>query len=79
MYGAGQFPFVQFDTVNVRCRQIIDYGAKVLGSTSLYFWGGITTQDVVLVDKIENKATSGEGALIWLHSGSRLEISYADT
>ena len=79
LYGAGQFPFVQFDTVNVRCRQIINYGAKVLGSTSLYFWGGITTQDVVLVDKIENKATSGEGALIWLHSGSRLEISYDDT
>ena len=79
LYGAGQFPFVQFDTVNVKCRQIIDYGAKVLGSTSLYFWGGITTQDVVLVDKIENKATSGEGALIWLHSGSRLEISYDDT
>ena len=79
LYGAGQFPFVQFDTVNVRCRQIIDYGAKVLGSTSLYFWGGITTQDVVLVDKIEKKATSGEGALIWLHSGSRLEISYDDT
>ena len=79
LYGAGQFPFVQFDTINVRCRQIIDYGAKVLGSTSLYFWGGITTQDVVLVDKIENKATSGEGALIWLHSGSRLEISYDDT
>ena len=79
LYGAGQFPFVQFDTVNVRCRQIIDYGAKVLGSTSLYFWSSITTQDVVLVDKIENKATSGEGALIWLHSGSRLEISYDDT
>ena len=79
LYGAGQFPFVQFDTVNVKCRQIIDYGAKVLGSTSLYFWGGITTKDVVLVDKIENKATSGEGALIWLHSGSRLEISYDDT
>mgnify|MGYP001025726675 FL=1 len=79
LYGAGQFPFVQFDTVNVRCRQIINYGAKVLGSTSLYFWGGITTQDVVLVDKIENKETSGEGALIWLHSGSRLEISYDDT
>ena len=79
LYEAGQFPFVQFDTVNVRCRQIIDYGAKVLGSTSLYFWSSITTQDVVLVDKIENKATSGEGALIWLHSGSRLEISYDDT
>ena len=79
LYGAGQFPFVQFDTVNVRCRQIIDYGAKVLGSTSLYFWSSITRQDVVLVDKIENKATSGEGALIWLHSGSRLEISYDDT
>ena len=79
LYGAGQFPFVQFDTVNVRCRQIINYGAKVLGSTSLYFWSSITTQDVVLVDKIENKATSGEGALIWLHSGSRLEISYDDT
>ena len=75
LYNAGQFPFVQFATVNIDCKQIINHGAKVIGSTSLYFWSSITTQDVVLIDKLENKATSSEGALIWLESGSRLEIT----
>lgn len=76
LYNANQFPFVQFATINVECKQIVNYGAKVIGSTSLYFWSSITTQDVVLVDSISNKATSGEGALIWLEENSRLEISY---
>lgn len=76
LYNAGQFPFVQFATNNVECNQVVEYGAKVIGSTSLYFWSSITTQDVVLVDKIENKTAESEGALIWMHEGSSLEISY---
>lgn len=76
LYESGQFPFVQFATINVECKQIVNHGAKVIGSTSLYFWSSITTQDVVLVDSISNKATSGEGSLIWMHEGSYLEISY---
>lgn len=76
LYESGQFPFVQFATINVECKQIVNHGAKVIGSTSLYFWSSITTQDVVLVDSISNKATSGEGSLIWLEKNSRLEISY---
>lgn len=76
LYESGQFPFVQFATINVECKQIVNHGAKVIGSTSLYFWSSITTQDVVLVDSISNKATSGEGSLIWLEENSRLEISY---
>ncbi|MCI5838279.1 MAG: hypothetical protein MRZ91_03705 [Christensenellaceae bacterium] len=73
LYSAGQFPFVQFATVNVQCKQVIDYGAKVIGSTSLYFWGSITTQDVNLVYP---KGGSSEGSLIWMEEGSRLEITY---
>ena len=76
LYNAGQFPFVQFATINVECDQVVEYGAKVIGSTSLYFWSSITTQDVVLVDKIENRTAESEGALIWMHEGSSLEISY---
>lgn len=79
LYSANQFPFVQFATINVECKQIVNYGAKVIGSTSLYFWSSITTQDVVLVDKIENRTSEGEGALIWMHEGSSLEISYDST
>ncbi len=79
LYSANQFPFVQFATINVECKQIVNYGAKVIGSTSLYFYSSITTQDVVLVDSISNKATSGEGSLIWLEENSRLEISYDST
>lgn len=76
LYGANQFPFVQFATINVECKQVVEYGAKVIGSTSLYFWSSITTQDVVLVDKIENRTSEGEGALIWMQADSHLEISY---
>lgn len=76
LYDANQFPFVQFATINVECKQVVNYGAKVIGSTSLFFWSSITTQDVVLVDKIENKTAEGEGALIWMQEGSSLEISY---
>lgn len=76
LYNAEQFPFVQFATINVECKQIVNYGAKMIGSTSLFFWSTIYTQDVVLVDKIENKTSSGEGSLIWLENGSYLEISY---
>lgn len=76
LYNAKQFPFVQFATINVECKQIVNHGAKVIGSTSLYFWSSITTQDVVLVDKVENRTSEGEGALIWMHEGSSLEISY---
>ena len=79
LYNANQFPFVQFATINVECKQIVNYGAKVIGSTSLYFWSSITTQDVVLVDKVENRTSEGEGALIWMHEGSLLEISYDST
>lgn len=79
LYNANQFPFVQFATINVECKQIVNYGAKVIGSTSLYFWSSITTQDVVLVDKVENRTSEGEGALIWMHEGSSLKISYDST
>ncbi len=80
LYYADQFPFTQFATVNVQCKQIINYGATVLGSTSLYFWSSIHTQDVILIDSIANKSTgtSAQGALIWMQEGSRLEITYDD-
>lgn len=78
-YEDGHFPFVQFATVNIECKQIINYGAKVSGSTSLFFFSSITTQDVVLMDAIENKETSGEGSLLWMQQGSRIEVAYDGT
>ncbi len=78
-YNDGHFPFVQFATVNIECKQIINYGAKVSGSTSLFVLSSITTQDVVLMDAIENKETSGEGSLLWMQQGSRIEVTYDGT
>ena len=78
-YEDGHFPFVQFATVNIECKQIINYGAKVSGATSLFFFSSITTQDVVLMDAIENKETSGEGSLLWMQQGSRIEVTYDGT
>ena len=48
----------------------------MIGTTSLYFWGSVHTQDVILIDKIENRTSASEGSLLWLHEGSRLEITY---
>ena len=78
-YEDGHFPFVQFATVNIECKQIINYGAKVSGATSLFFFSSITTQDVVLMDAIENKETSGEGSLLWMQQGSHIEVTYDGT
>ncbi|HIR65578.1 MAG TPA: hypothetical protein IAC95_01655 [Candidatus Fimimonas gallinarum] len=78
-YEDGHFPFVQFATVNIECKQIINYGAKVSGSTSLFVLSSITTQDVVLMDAIENKEPSGEGSLLWMQQGSRIEVTYDGT
>lgn len=77
LYYANQFPFVQFATVNILCPQTVNYGAKVIGMTSLYFWSSITTQDVVLIDKIENQGS--QGGLIWMQGGSSLNITCDDT
>ncbi len=76
LYYAGQFPFTQFATINIECKQVVYHGAKVIGSTSLLALGSINTQDVVLIDSIEHKKDEGEGSLIWLESGCRLEITY---
>ncbi len=77
LYEEGQFPFNQFATVNIECKQVVNYGGKVIGTTALYFWKSITTQDVVLIDAIENRdAADAVGSLIWTHIGSRLEITY---
>ena len=75
LYSANQFPFVQFATVNVQCKQVVNYGAKVVGSTSLFFWGSITTQDVNLIGA---KGSSTDGTLIWMEEGSHLEITYTN-
>lgn len=76
LYNSGQFPFVQYSTSNIKCQKIINYGSVVIGTTSLYFWGSVHTQDVILIDKIENRTSASEGSLLWLHEGSRLEITY---
>ncbi len=75
-YENGHFPFTQYATVNVEVPQTVLYGGKVVGSTSLFFWGSVTTQDVVLVDSIANKTEGGEGSLIWMHKGAKLELTY---
>lgn len=77
LYGADQFPFVQFATINIQCNQTVKYGAKVYGMTSLYFFSSVTQQDVVLIDDIAN-INGSEGSLIWLAEGSYAELSYSD-
>lgn len=51
LYNANQFPFEQYDTINIRTELKINYDAKVIGMTSLYFWGSTHIQDVDLVGK----------------------------
>ena len=53
LYNANQFPFEQYDTINIRTELKVNYDAKVIGMTSLYFWGSTHIQDVELVGKNE--------------------------
>ena len=51
LYNANQFPFEQYDTINIRTELKVNYDARVIGMTSLYFWGATHIQDVDLVGK----------------------------
>ena len=68
LYNNGTFPFGQFCTMNVQTPFYMEGGAKLVGSTSLYFYSSITTQDVDLV------ATNS--GLIYLPEGSTLTATY---
>lgn len=51
LYNANQFPFEQYDTINIRTELKVNYDARVIGMTSLYFWGTTNIQDVDLIGK----------------------------
>ena len=72
LYSDGQFPFNQFATVNIQCKQVINYGAKVYGAGSLYVDSTIKTQSFLLIGK------DSDGALVKMHEGSCLEITYSE-
>ena len=84
LYSAEQFPFEQFDTINIRPELKVNFGAKVIGMTSLYFWGSVHTQDVDLVGTQEGliQLTQENSYLIstynkdkFLKNGSRIDLS----
>lgn len=84
LYSAEQFPFEQFDTINIRLELKVNFGAKVIGMTSLYFWGSVHTQDVDLVGTQEGliQLTQENSYLVstynkdkFLKNGSRIDLS----
>ena len=68
----GQFPFNQFATVNIQCKQIIKCGAEVYGAGALYVSSSIMTQSFLLI------GNKDAGALVEMHEGSWLEITYSE-
>ena len=68
LYNAKSFPFGQYATINVQNTMVVEGGASVIGMTSLFFWNGITQQDVDLIGT--------DSGLIYLPVGSTLTATY---
>ncbi|HIU91371.1 MAG TPA: hypothetical protein IAC72_05125 [Candidatus Fimimonas merdipullorum] len=79
LYNAGQFPFLLYSTVNIQCTLTVHYGAKEIGMASLYFWGAVTTQNVLVVSYDGNADLSFGPGLIVLKQGAYLTKTYDGT
>ena len=79
LYNAGQFPFLLYSTVNIQCKLTVNYGAKEIGMASLYFWGAVTTQNVLVVGYDGNADLSFGPGLIVLKQGASLTKTYDGT
>ncbi len=79
LYNAGQFPFLLYSTVNIQCKLTVNYGAKEIGMASLYFWGAVTTQNVLVVSYDGNADLSFGPGLIVLKQGAYLTKTYDGT
>lgn len=79
LYNAGQFPFLLYSTVNIQCTLTVQYGAREIGMASLYFWGAVTTQNVLVVGYDGNADLSFGPGLIVLKQGAYLTKTYDGT
>ena len=79
LYNAGQFPFLLYSTVNIQCTLTVHYGAREIGMASLYFWGAVTTQNVLVVGYDGNADLSFGPGLIVLKQGAYLTKTYDGT
>ena len=76
LYYAGQFPFVQYAIVNIQCELTLEYGALEIGMASLFFWGSVTTQNVLVVGFEGNTDLTYGPGLILLKEGAALTRTY---
>lgn len=76
-YQAGTFPFYNYGLINIQCNYTLRHGAKLVGRAALYFFGAINTQDIVVVNSIENKIDGADGALYWITENSYIDFSYS--
>ena len=79
LYNEGQFPFLLYSTVNIQCTLTVHYGAREIGMASLYFWGAVTTQNVLVVGYDGNADLSFGPGLIVLKQGAYLTKTYDGT
>lgn len=70
------FPFYNYALINIQCDYTLNYGAKLIGSASLFATGAINTQDIVVVNSADNRVDGGDGALYWIGENSSIDFSY---
>lgn len=75
-YEANCFPFYNYGLMNVQCNYTLRHGAKLIGRAALFALGSINTQDVVVINSIENKIDGADGSLYWLTENSYIDLSY---
>ncbi len=76
-YEANCFPFYNYGLMNVQCNYTLRYGAKLVGHAALFAMSAINTQDVVVVNSIENRIDGADGALYWITENSYIDFSYS--
>lgn len=75
-YTENCFPFYNYALINIQCNYTLNYGAKLIGSASLFATGAINTQDIVVVNSANNRVDGGDGALYWITENSSIDFSY---
>lgn len=70
------FPFYNYALINIQCDYTLNYRSKLVGSAALYFSGAINTQDIVVINSVDERGDNLDGALFWLTEGSSITLSY---
>lgn len=70
------FPFNNYALINIQCNYTLNYQAKLVGAAALYFSEAINTQDIVIINSVDQRNENLDGSLYWITEGGSITLSY---